>query len=672
MPEETGRLDSWKQIAAYLQKSERTVRRWHETEGLPVHKHQHQQRGSVWAYASEIDAWRQSRVLNPLDLDPEPSQSRPTELPKAAHAGKWAVVGGVTLVALFSWASLGRRPAPASPIEWVATPFTALPGDEHSAAFSPDGKTVVFYYTGSLEANLQNGLYFKALNSDDLTPLIVGGGLLRYSPAWSPLGDRIAYVDRNSKGETRLMWIPVSGGTPHEIAKLGLLLTMENIHATWSLDGRWLYAGALLADGRKGIFRFDPDHGDAVQITRRDGQAGRDIAPTLSPDGRTLAFVRDTASIGYLSVVQIATVPAAVSEPLAEPMIVDSGRFRYGGLAWAPSGKELLFCTGTPSSQPARTLYRLTLDKPTRRTRVTSDNCHTVAVSCPASDGTAQLMYGTFQARSDISRLLLDGKSQPTPFARSTRYDTRPAYSFDGKQVAFLSSRTGLPTFWIADADGSNPHRIELKGLTPVGEFGGMRPSPDGKEWVFAADRGDGVTRVFTLHPGNEPVEIAVGHCPSFSRDGEWIFFSAQAADGTYHGWRIRRKVGAVPEKITKSGAYLIYEAPGGKSVLTLAKSSPSVVREVPLDGGPEIERMPLAIRSPFGVTQEWIYYGVEADDGRTELLRTRNFLSKPELVAETGFRVGFNFDVAPDGKELIYSVEADTQTDLMLIRRFH
>jgi Tol biopolymer transport system component len=672
MPVETDRLDSWKQIAAYLQKSERTVRRWHETEGLPVHKHQHQQRGSVWAYASEIDAWRQSRVLSPLEPDPETSQSPPTKSPKTAHAWKWAIAGGVTLLVLSSWVLLGRRQAPASPVEWVATPFTALPGDEHSAAFSPDGKTVVFSYTGSPDAKLQSGLYFKALDGDDLTPLIVGDDLLRYSPAWSPLGDRIAYVDRNSKGETRLMWIPVSGGNPHEIAKLGLPLTMENIHASWSLDGRWLYAGALQADGRKGIFRFDPDHGDAVQITRRDGQAGRDIAPTLSPDGRTLAFVRDNASIGYLGVVQIATVPAAVSEPLAEPMIVDSGRFRYGGLAWAPSGKELLFCTGTPSSQPARTLYRLTLDKPTRRTPVISDNCHTVAVARPASDGTAQLIYGTFQAKSEIFRLLLDGKSQPKPFARSTRYDTRPAYSFDGRQVAFLSSRTGLPSFWIADADGSNPHRIELKGLTLVGEFGGMRPSPDDKEWVFAADRGDDVTRVFTLHPGSKPVEIAVGHCPSFSRDGEWIFFSAQAADGTYHGWRIRRRVGAVPEKITKSGAYLIYEAPGGKSVLTIVKSSPSVVREVPLDGGPEIERMSLALRSPFGVTQDWIYYGVTDGDGRTKLLRTRNFSSKPERVAEIGVRVDFDFDVAPDGKELIYSVGAVPPTDLMLIRRFH
>jgi hypothetical protein len=81
MPEEVDRLDSWKQIAAYLEKSERTVRRWHETEGLPVHKHQHQQRGSVWAYVGEINAWRESRVLLPADPDPEPSRLPVPELP---------------------------------------------------------------------------------------------------------------------------------------------------------------------------------------------------------------------------------------------------------------------------------------------------------------------------------------------------------------------------------------------------------------------------------------------------------------------------------------------------------------------------------------------------------------------------------------------------------------
>src|SRR6187431_1677882 len=55
------RLDSWKEIAAYLNRSERTVRRWETNEELPVHRLQHDKRGSVYAYTRELDAWRVSR-----------------------------------------------------------------------------------------------------------------------------------------------------------------------------------------------------------------------------------------------------------------------------------------------------------------------------------------------------------------------------------------------------------------------------------------------------------------------------------------------------------------------------------------------------------------------------------------------------------------------------------
>src|SRR5580765_8731832 len=37
-------LESWKQIAAYLERSERTVRRWEASEGLPVHRREHESR----------------------------------------------------------------------------------------------------------------------------------------------------------------------------------------------------------------------------------------------------------------------------------------------------------------------------------------------------------------------------------------------------------------------------------------------------------------------------------------------------------------------------------------------------------------------------------------------------------------------------------------------------
>lgn len=51
------RLNSWKEIAAYLQKDVRTVQRWEKSEGLPVHRKPHDKLSSVYAYRSELDEW---------------------------------------------------------------------------------------------------------------------------------------------------------------------------------------------------------------------------------------------------------------------------------------------------------------------------------------------------------------------------------------------------------------------------------------------------------------------------------------------------------------------------------------------------------------------------------------------------------------------------------------
>ena len=58
-------LDSWKVIAAYLNRDERTARRWEKEEGLPIHRHRHRSRASVYAYPSELDAWRTARKYVP-------------------------------------------------------------------------------------------------------------------------------------------------------------------------------------------------------------------------------------------------------------------------------------------------------------------------------------------------------------------------------------------------------------------------------------------------------------------------------------------------------------------------------------------------------------------------------------------------------------------------------
>ncbi len=57
------RLDSWKQIAAYLGRDVTTVQRWEKREGMPVRRHLHDRIGSVFASRAELDAWMRTRDL---------------------------------------------------------------------------------------------------------------------------------------------------------------------------------------------------------------------------------------------------------------------------------------------------------------------------------------------------------------------------------------------------------------------------------------------------------------------------------------------------------------------------------------------------------------------------------------------------------------------------------
>src|SRR5882762_8568894 len=67
-----GRLDSWKEIAAYLKRDERTVRRW-EQEGMPVHRHMHKKQASVYAQKAEIDVWWKTGRQRLESPEPEPA-----------------------------------------------------------------------------------------------------------------------------------------------------------------------------------------------------------------------------------------------------------------------------------------------------------------------------------------------------------------------------------------------------------------------------------------------------------------------------------------------------------------------------------------------------------------------------------------------------------------------
>ena len=80
--QESGRLDSWKKIAAHFNRDVTTVQRWERREGMPVHRHLHDTKGSVYAFGSELDAWwkgRRDKLPDSGDRASESSSNAPPE-----------------------------------------------------------------------------------------------------------------------------------------------------------------------------------------------------------------------------------------------------------------------------------------------------------------------------------------------------------------------------------------------------------------------------------------------------------------------------------------------------------------------------------------------------------------------------------------------------------------
>src|ERR1700676_716003 len=61
------RLDSWKEIAAFFDRDERTVKRWEKERRLPVHRVPGGGRGTVFAYAEELKTWMRSSKTSAVD-----------------------------------------------------------------------------------------------------------------------------------------------------------------------------------------------------------------------------------------------------------------------------------------------------------------------------------------------------------------------------------------------------------------------------------------------------------------------------------------------------------------------------------------------------------------------------------------------------------------------------
>jgi tetratricopeptide (TPR) repeat protein len=113
------RLDSWKEIAAFFDRDERTVRRWEKERNLPVYRVPGGERGGVFAYSDELQEWLKGRAkeLNSNESGPilTVGQSAQVSTENAEIKSRTAVELAKNPAGLVPVLDLGPTPAPTRP-----------------------------------------------------------------------------------------------------------------------------------------------------------------------------------------------------------------------------------------------------------------------------------------------------------------------------------------------------------------------------------------------------------------------------------------------------------------------------------------------------------------------------------------------------------------------------
>ncbi len=423
-------------------------------------------------------------------------------------------LAALLLVALGS-AAVGwfaGRPRPEEPLPTPVAITTSQYMDQ-KPTWNPDGSWIAF----TRMTSGSNDIWLKDLSSGH-ERLRRGGPGDQSAPAWSPVGDYIAYVTTDRPG-TPIMLMP-----PHEEGSRGERKLIDTGVRTfdsaeygatlgnrpWANDGTWLLVSRV-TDGRSvALFRVGRDDGSLEQLTSPPFGSG-DLAASLSLDGNRIAFLR-ASPLGPASVL---TMPAEGGEP----EVLFGGVGNMASPCWTPDGTGVVYLD--------QGVWRYDLADGSRRriAAMPPDSMH-VGLSM-TTDGRLAYAVG-WHDTSIVSHELATGEL--TWLNRHSSNNFSPRYSPSGHEVAYNSMRTGDVEVWVREADGGE------RRITRDPSWDGFPDwSPNGDRLVFASDR-DGSFKLYISDRDGNDGRLLWDRALSLSLSGALVRWSPRTPAGELVG----------------------------------------------------------------------------------------------------------------------------------------
>jgi Tol biopolymer transport system component/DNA-binding winged helix-turn-helix (wHTH) protein len=575
----------------------------------------------------------------------------------------WLLIGAGTISSLLAVIAVmvihGRSHSQPLMTTITPVPFTALPGNEVTPAFSPDGSRIAFSWDGDPGSGKKGSdLYVKAIGSETLLKLTQHPSEW-ISPAWSPDGTQIAF-HRMDGADTGIYVVPAMGGTERKLRSTRIPYSVA-APISWSPDGKLIALTDTLPNEHYDlIFLLSLDTLETRQLPHNPKCAIAEGEAAFSHDGSLLAYV----CVRSLDEMGIYTVPVSGGTP----RVITVFRNFILGLAWSADDKKLFVSRSLATSNE---LEEVSVADGLVRQVPLGQSAEWPTVSAAGN----KLAFSSSTANSNIWRRdLLNPKAAAVKLISTTREETAPQYSPDGNHIAFESSRGGGQDVWISEANGSNP--VQVSNFHAFS--GSPHWSPDGKkiafdshvsgQWeVFVADVSERVPRRLVTSVSNV-------YQPSWSRDGRWIYFRSD--QGSKAGlYRCPATGGDAATLTVDVGATYAQESADGQSIFFASRMVRPQLKMLSLfpQPGPELEvegLPPLIAFNFWSLDTRGIYFvGVDAPKSvRYFDLATRRL--RPVFSVEKNFSSGFS--VSPDGRWLLYSQVDEANSDIMLVENFH